>query len=203
MPTTDAFGQGVQIYTLTDRPDLERLARDLANGIIPRSTMRFADAAERNATLTAPAPGMLCYLEAEDQFTGYTAGGWMVLAAGSQAWTKPTLVSGYTHNGNSNGDFRWRKVNLFGETAIFLEGAIGVTYSPDIPNGGVFLASPLPTSARPTSLRTVSIPCSDVGSERITLKLDARTNGQLAIYGTNSTTNRPAWIGFNGVFYTL
>lgn len=203
MPTTDDYGQGVSIASLTDAPDMSRAARDLAGGIVPRSVMRFADAAERNATLTSPVAGMVAWLTAEKLVTIYDGTAWVVMAAGTSAWTTPTLVSGFAHDGNSNGNFGWRLVNLFGEPTVMLRGAVSVTYSPAIPNSGVLMTAPLPTSARPTSLRTVTIPCSDVGSTRITLKLDAKPDGHLEIYGTNSSDNRPIWIGFNGVYYPL
>ncbi|WP_431781696.1 hypothetical protein [Streptomyces chumphonensis] len=207
MPTTDDYGQGVEIAALTDKPDAEKLAKEIANGIAQRSVLRFADAAERNATLTSPVPGMVAYLVAEDLFTGYTAAGWMALAAGGQAWTTVGLVSGFAHNGNSNGSFQYRVVNLFGEPTIMFRGAVSVTYSgTTIPNSGILNASPLPVSARPTTLRTIVVPCSDVNSDRITLKLDLKTNGDLEIFGTgsgSSGTSTPVWIGFNGCFCSL
>ncbi|URN11381.1 hypothetical protein LUW77_03575 [Streptomyces radiopugnans] len=203
MPTTDSYGQGVQIASLTDAPDAAKLARDLADGLVPRSNLRFADAAERNATITAPAASMEAWLKAEKLKTVYDGTNWVVMAAGTSSWTTPTLVSGFAHNGNNNGTFQYRVVNLFGERALMLRGAVSVTYSPSIPNSGILMASPLPTSARPSVLRTVNIPCSDVGSTRISLKLDIKTDGHLEIFGTNSTDNRPAWIGFNGTIVSL
>ena len=207
MPTvTDPYGQGISWLDYTEAPDLRVMGDSMGIPLASRSQMRFASASERDATLVgdaAPVPGMMAYIASEDLFTGYTASWWQVMAAGSQQWIQPTLASGFTHNGNANGNFRYRRVNLFGELAIFLEGAVGVTYSPGIPNSGVLTAAPLPVGFQPSTLRTVTIPCSDTNSDRITLKLDARANGELAIYGTSTTTNRPPWIGFNGVFYTL
>lgn len=203
MPTTDDYGQGVEIAALTDAPDAEELAKDIANAIAPRSIMRFADAAARAATVTSPADGMATYLTAEQRLDLRVAGTWVTIGSSVSPWTTIGLVSGFAHNGNSNGTLQYRRINLFGEPSIQLKGALAVTYSPSIPNSGIFTASPLPTASRPTSLRTVTIPCSDVNSDRITLKMDAQTNGHLNIYGTNSGDNRPVWIGFNGVFYSL
>ncbi|MEO3976294.1 hypothetical protein [Streptomyces sp. CAU 1734] len=62
MATTDDYGQGIAISELTDAPDAETLARAIANGIAPRSVMRFASALARTATLTAPAAGMVTWL---------------------------------------------------------------------------------------------------------------------------------------------
>ncbi|MEU6534245.1 hypothetical protein ABZ869_34240, partial [Streptomyces sp. NPDC046928] len=45
MATTDSYGQGVSISSLTDKPDAETLAKNIANGIASRSVLRFASAA--------------------------------------------------------------------------------------------------------------------------------------------------------------
>lgn len=203
MPTTDDYGQGVSIAALTDAPNAATLAQDIANAIVQRGVMRFSTASERNATLTSPTDGMVAYLATEQLITARVGGTWVTIGSSVSSWTNITLVSGFAHNGNSNGNVQYRRINLFGEPSVQLQGALSVTYGPAIPNSGVFTASPLPTEARPASLRTVVIPCSDNSSERITLKLDAKTGGHLEIYGTNSSTNRPPWIGFNGVFYSL
>jgi len=200
---TDGYGQGVPWLENSDKPDLRAATKGLADALTPRSVMRFSTAAERNATITSPEAGMVAHLATEKLFTGYDGTSWVVLAAGTSSWTTPSLVSGFAHNGNSNGTFQWRLVNLFGEPTVMLRGAVSVTYSPSIPNSGVLMTTALPTNARPSSLRTITIPCSDVGSTRITLKLDARPDGHLEIFGTNSSDNRPAWIGFNGVYYSL
>ena len=55
---------------------------------------------------------------------------------------------------------------------------------------------------RPSTLRTVLIPCSDVSSDRIALKLDVQTDGYLQVFGTGSGV-KPPWIGFNGVIVSL
>lgn len=203
MPTTDDYDQDVEIASLTDAPDASKLAREIVNAVVQRSVMRFATASARNATLTSPIDGMVTYLTAEQQLQARVAGAWVVVGTASSPWVTVGLVSGFAHNGNSNGTMQYRRINLFGEPSIQLKGALSVTYSPSIPNSGIFTASPLPTSSRPTDLRTVTIPCSDVNSDRITLKMDAQPDGHLNIYGTNSSDNRPIWIGFNGVFYSL
>ncbi|MBW1600905.1 hypothetical protein JJV70_02060 [Streptomyces sp. JJ66] len=203
MPVTDDYGQGVSIASLTDKPDAEKLGKDIANGIVQRGVLRFADAAERNATLTTPEPGMVAYLAAEDFFTGYTTAGWMVLAAGQQAWTTISLNSGWTHNGNSNGTFQFRRVNLFGEPTIMLRGGIGrASYPSTLPPYFILNSVMLPVNARPTTLRTIIIPSSDISADRITMKLDLRTDGQIRLYGVDNA-NKPPWVGFNGSFCSL
>lgn len=207
MPTTDDYGQGVQIAALTDAPSAETLAADIANAIAPRSAMRFASASERNATLTSPIGGMLAWVDTEGLLTHYDGESWVVLSAGTSAWTTVPLVAGFAHNGNANGTFQYRVVNQFGEDEIQFRGAVSVTYSgTTIPNTGILNSIAVPAEARPTSLRTITVPCSDVDSVRITLKLDIQTNGFLKLFGTGSGSDgvtTPPWVGFNGCFSSL
>lgn len=207
MSTTDSYGQGIQIAALTDAPNAATLAFNIVDVLAGRSVMRFSSASARNATLPSPVYGMVAALATEKLLTWYDGSAWTVIGSGTSAWTNVPLASGFTHNGNSNGNFQYRVVNLFGELTVMLQGAINVTYSgTSIANGGVVTSTALPSAARPGSLRTVVIPCSDVSSARITLKLDARPDGHLQIYGTGTGpdgTTKPPWIGFNGVYYSL
>lgn len=207
MPTTDAYGQGISLASLTDAPDIPKAVADLAAGVIPRGVMRFASASARGATLTSPSEGMLAWLQDVNLLTLYDGSAWVAVAAGTQAWTTVVLASGFTHNGNSNGNLQYRVVNLFGENTLMLRGAVNVAYSgTTIPNGGTVNATALPASARPTALRTIVIPCSDVSSARITLKLDVQTDGYLKIFGTGTGsdgTTKPPWIGVNGCLVSL
>ena len=207
MPTTDSYGQGIQLMSLTDAPDIPKAIADIASGVIPRGVMRFASASARGATLTSPIAGMLAWLQDVRLLTLYDGSAWVAIAAGTQAWTQIGLVSGFTHNGNSNGNFQYRVVNLFGEDTLMFRGAVNVTYSGStIPNGGILNATALPSAARPTATRTIVVPCSDVSSVRITLKLDVQTDGYLKIFGTGSGadgTSKPPWIGFNGCLVSL
>lgn len=203
MPTTDTYGQGISLASLTDAPDLPRAVGDLAAGVIPRSVMRFASASERGATITAPVEGMLAWLRDVNLLTLYDGTAWVAIAAGTQAWTTVPLASGWTHDGNSNGTFQYRVVNMFGEKVLMFRGAIArSSYPGSMPTFFQLNTTVLPESAQPASLRTISVPCSDISSERITLKLDVTVNGELKLYGANSTS-KPPWVGFNGCFTSL
>ena len=206
MPITDSYGQGFQGLDYGDVPDLKVLSQNLL-GIVGQAMMRFTSASARNATLTSPQPGMIAWLIAEKQLTVYDGTQWTVVAAGSQSWTTIGLVSGYSHNGNANGNFQYRLVNLFGEISLFFRGGINVTYSNyALPNGGIINSSPLPASARPTMLRTIVVACSDASSVRVTLKLDVQPDGYLKIVGAGKQTEgivNPPWIAFNGCFVSL
>lgn len=90
MPTTDKYGQGVQIASLADPPNAETLASNIANAIVERSAMRFASASTRNATLTAPVAGMQAWLNDTKQLTVYDGTQWLIAVtatAGMQSWT--------------------------------------------------------------------------------------------------------------------
>lgn len=207
MPTTDSYGQGIAVAALTDAPNAETLARNIVDAIVPQTIMRFDSASNRNATLTAPVAGMMAWLRTERLLTEYDGTAWAVVAAGSQAWTDVPLVAGFAHDGNSNGRCQYRLVNFFGEPTIMLRGAVAVTYSgTTIPNDGVINSVPLPPAARPTTLRTITITCSDKDSARITLKLDIKPEGYLKVLGTGVGevgTATPPWISFNGCFSSL
>jgi hypothetical protein len=206
VPTTDSYGQGFTGLDYGDVPDLKVLSDGLLK-IAGQSVMRFANASARNATLTSPVAGMTAWLISERLLTVYDGGAWVAIASGTQAWTTVPLAAGYSHNGNSNGNFQYRRVNMFGEDTLMFRGAVGVTYSgTTIPNGGILNSSALPTAVRPTALRTVVIPCSDASSARITLKLDVQTDGYLRVVGTGNQPEgvvTPPWIGFNGTLVSL
>lgn len=207
MATTDAFGQNISIAALTDAPNANTLAFNIVDALAGRGVMRFASASERNATLTSPVAGMMAWIGTEKLLTHYDGTAWVVVSAGTQAWTTVGLASGFAHDGNSNGTFQYRVVNEYGEKSIKFRGGISVTYSgTNIPNSGVLNTTALPSAARPTTRRTISVPCSDVSSVRITLKMDIQTDGFLKVFGTGTGsdgTTTPPWIGFNGCYSSL
>ncbi|MFF8784848.1 hypothetical protein [Streptomyces sp. NPDC015125] len=210
MPTTDSYGQGVQIAALTDAPNLATLAQNLATGLVPRSNLRYASASARNAAIPSPVAGTVAFLTTEKLLTVYDGTAWVVVAAGTSAWTTVSLASGFSHDGNSNGTVQYRVVNLFGELSVMLQGGLNITYpgSPGvIANGGILTNTALPATARPGSLRTVSAACSAVTSSSLSLKVDAQSDGHLKVIGTSSTTASdritPPWVSLNGLFYSL
>jgi len=206
MPTTDSYGQGIQLASLTDAPDTPAAIKALADGIIPRGTLRFASASARGATLvgaSAPVDGMMTLLQDVKRLDVRLNGAWVAVSTGSSAWTTISLASGFTQNGNSNGTLQYRLLNISGEESLQFRGAVARASWPGTPAGAyVINSTALPTAVRPQTLRTVLIPCSDVASDRIALKLDVQTDGYLQVFGTGSTV-KPPWIGFNGVTVSL
>jgi hypothetical protein len=191
---------------MTDAPDIPAAIKAIADGVIPRGVLRFSSASTRGATLVddrAPVDGMLTWLADVDRLEVRVDGSWVVVSVGNRAWTTIGLASGWSQNGNSQGTFQYRIVNFAGEDTIMFRGGIGRTsYPGTIPGSFTINSSTLPASARPSTLRTIVVPCSDVSSDRITLKLDITTGGQLTLYGI-SPTAKPPWIGFNGCFASL
>ena len=206
MPTTDDYGQGVQIASKTDAPNAEKLAKDIVNAIAQRSILRFASASTRGATLTgatAPVEGMLTWLQDVNRLDLYDGTTWVAVSVGRSSWTTITPESPWTQNGNNIGTFQYRLLNISGEESLQFRGALGRASYPTSPAGSyVVNSTALPSSVRPSTLRTVLIPCSDTSSERIALKLDVKTDGYLEVFGF-STTAKPPWIGFNGVTVSL
>jgi hypothetical protein len=206
VPTPDDYGQGINIASLTDAPDASKLARDIANAIAPRSVMRFASASTRGATLvdaSAPVEGMLSWLRDVNRLDLYDGSAWVAVSVGQSTWKTITPASPWTQNGNNNGTFQYRILNISGEESLQFRGALGRSSYPTSPAGAyVVNNSALPSAARPSTLRTVLMPCSDVSSDRIALKVDVRTDGYLEVFGFGSTV-KPPWIGFNGVTVSL
>lgn len=205
MPTPDAYGQNIGLWQMTDPPSIPEAISLLAEGLLPRSVLRFASASQRGATLVgakAPVEGMLAWLQDTNLLTLYDGAQWAVLAAGAQTWTSPTLASGYGNNGNSNGTIGYRLVNLFGEPTVMWRGGLTPTYSGTPPvNGGMFLSEALPAAVRPGSLRTVTAACSGVSSDSLSVKIDFRPTGLVEI--VNQSGVNPPWISLNNVMYSL
>lgn len=203
MPTQDDYGQGVNIASLTDAPDANKLAKDIVNAIAQRSVMRFTSASARGATLTAPTEGMLTWLYDVNRLDLWDGTTWVAVSVGRSSWTTITPESPWTQNGNSNGTFQYRLLNISGEESLQFRGALARASYPSSPSSSyVVNNTALPSIVRPSTLRTVVIPCSDTSSDRITLKLDVRTDGYLEVFGFSSSV-KPPWIGFNGVTVSL
>lgn len=206
MPTTDAYGQGINLWSLTDAPSIPDAIKALADGVIPRGVLRFASSSARGATLTgasAPVEGMLTWLQDVNRLDLYDGTAWVAVSVGTSSWTTISLASGFTQNGNSNGTLQYRLLNISGEESLQLRGAVNRTSYPTTPpDSYVINSTALPSVVRPSTLRTVLIPCSDVSSDRIALKLDVRTDGYLEVFGFSSSV-KPPWIGFNGVTVSL
>ncbi|MGQ5576342.1 hypothetical protein [Streptomyces sp. ECR3.8] len=77
MATTDDYGQGVSVASLSDAPNAEALAKNIANAIVKQTMMKFASASTRNATITSPEEGMFAWLKDTDLLTVYSGSAWL------------------------------------------------------------------------------------------------------------------------------
>lgn len=145
-----------------------------------------------------------------------SSGNWIahgrLAAAADQAWTQPTLATGFTHDGNGNGNVQYRTVVIGGTRIMQWRGGLGITYSGNaIQNSGDCLSAALGTTLRPASTRSLTAACSATNSSSYSLKIDARTDGQLRVIGTTTATTdayatpiiRPPWVSLNGLQYSL
>ena len=206
MPIPDKWGQDIQLWQMTDAPDIPAAIKAVADGVIPRGVLRFASSSARGATLVgdyAPIDGMLTWLDDVKRLELQVAGSWAVIAVGTRAWTTIGLTSGWSHNGNDNGTFQYRLVTLFGEDTIMFRGGISRgSYPGTVPGSWTLTSSALPAAARPSTKRTFVLACSDTNSDRLALKVDLQTDGHISLWGTSSTT-KPPWVSFNGTFVSL
>lgn len=203
MPLTDSYGQGISYPTLTDKPNAQTLGQGIVESVVPKLVMTFASAIVRGATIKTPQMGMVTWLKDVRRLEVYDGNGWSTVTAGSSSWKTFSLNTGFAHNGNNQGSFQYRVVNLFGETGVMFRGGVTPTYSGnDFVYTNELTSVGLPVGARPSSLRSLLVPCSDVNSARVALKMDIATDGVCMIWGIQADT-KPPWIGFNGVFCSL
>lgn len=145
-----------------------------------------------------------------------SSGNWLAhgrLSTGADTdWTQPALATGFTHNGNSNGNVEYRVAIVGGIRMMQWRGGVGITYaSNSIQNSGLILNAALGASLRPASRRSLSAACSAATSSSLSLKVDFQTDGTVQIVGTTTNTSdtystpiiRPPWVSLNGLQYSL
>jgi hypothetical protein len=190
----------------SEHPNCHRPLRQPA--MLPRlRLMRFASASARGATSSTDPGTRPRHADLADQDVDrldlYDGTAWVTVSVASRTWTTINLASGWAQNGNSQGTFQYRIVNFAGDdTIMFRAVSPAARYPSTMPDHFTLNSTLLPASARPSTLRTIVVPCSDVAADRITLKLDITTGGQLDLYGTTATA-KPPWIGFNGCSASL
>lgn len=91
---TDTYGQSITLYQNTEAPNLEAMIKNLSDGVIPRSVMRFASASTRAATLAAPVEGMVTWLQDVNRLYVYDGSTWQELPYNSRLFAyKPSNTS--------------------------------------------------------------------------------------------------------------
>jgi hypothetical protein len=100
-------------------------------------------------------------------------------------WTTVALGAGFSHNGNGNGDLRYRKVWDNGSPKMQWRG--GVTRS----SGTVIVSTPLASDLRPQNLVSMIAARSAVGGANA-VKVDFKTDGTIEYIGGNTVPNLAA-----------
>ncbi|MCX4801794.1 hypothetical protein OG594_09035 [Streptomyces sp. NBC_01214] len=92
---TDSYGQGFQVAALTDPPNAQTLATNLAL-MAGQTVMRFTNAAARAAAITSPVAGMHAYLVTEKRLTYYDGTAWII--QNTNAFVYASAVQSVLHN---------------------------------------------------------------------------------------------------------
>ncbi|MFF5451888.1 hypothetical protein ACFY40_11685 [Streptomyces sp. NPDC012950] len=196
MPTSDPYGQSINIAALTDAPDAETLAHGIVDAVAPRLNLRFASAAARAAQLVgaaAPVPGMYTYLVAEDRYDVRMADGtWQALSPG--AWIPLSFAAGYAAR---TGLPSYRIVNGSVEFRGTFQRSAGGAFT----KGATFTIMTLPAAARPTSFRYFIA--------RTEWAADMYGGVEVAIDGTvnvgipNTAGTAASWMSLDAIRYSL
>lgn len=110
------------------------------------------------------------------QGTDLVALGRIAAAFSATAWTVVTLGAGFTHNGNSNGNVRYRKVWDNGSPKMQWRGGAGRS------SGTTVVSTPLASGYRPVDLVSVTVARSATGGSNV-VKLDFKPDGTVEMVG--------------------
>ncbi len=123
-------------------------------------------------------------------------------------WTKPTLITGYTHDGNNEGDVMYTSYMFRGTRYVEWQGGLNVDSSGSegsfsTPNSGTFFTL-TDSNLIPSDRRTVSCAknlYSTANFVNNTVKIDFNTSGNCTLVaGVNFET---LWVSLNGVRYVV
>lgn len=120
--------------------------------------------------------------------------GWQPLEP-SVDWTAVSIASGYTNNGNAQGNVRYRKIMIAGVPHMQWRGGVSWTTSGTPPNSAYPLTAAVPAAFRPA--RLVSVPIAAGG---VDIKADFQTGGLLRLITSAGLTT---WASLTGVQYPL
>lgn len=123
-------------------------------------------------------------------------------------WTKPTLITGYTHDGNNEGDAMYTTYMFRGTRYVEWQGGFDVDSTGSegsfaVPNSGTFFTFTNPDLI-PSDRRTVVCAknlYSTANFVNNSVKIDFNTSGNCTLVaGVNFQTN---WVSLNGVRYVV
>lgn len=196
MPLTDDYGQDVSYPVLGDTPNIETAFNGVVNGLVKRTTMRFADANERAATLsglTAPVAGMVTYLVAEDRLEVRMGDGtWQPLTPGP--WIPLTFGTGYVAR---TGSPAYRVVN----GSVELRGTFQRTAGTAFTKGATFTPLTLPVGARPSTYRYF-IARTEWAAD-LHGGVEVAPDGTINVGIPNSAGTAASWMSLDSIRFTL
>ncbi|MDX3324747.1 hypothetical protein PV405_08710 [Streptomyces sp. ME02-6979-3A] len=188
MATTDDYGQGVSIAQLTDPPDAETLAKNIANAIVQRSNLRFASASARTAAIPTPVEGMEAWLNDTDTKTIYNGTAWVTQSKLLMDWTALSSLGSYaTGFAAALPVPRMRKVQELGSEVWELEGRIAA--SPALTGATTHLAFTFSSGHRVANGRGFSTYNSSHYGTRVTVASDGKLTVSVPTEAGNTVTN--------------
>jgi hypothetical protein len=112
-------------------------ASDVNTYLMKQSVMVFADATARNAALTSPTEGMVCYLTGNDHLTVYDGAAWRIIDIAWSDYT-PTFSNFTLGNGTVSG--KYFRIGRF--THFIVQVTLGSTSSVSA-TGGIQASLPV------------------------------------------------------------
>lgn len=99
MPADDDYGQNISLWQMTDAPSIPDAIKALADGLIPRSVLRYASASDRGAAVDNPVEGMVTYRQDANLLEVYTGSAWVTPPPSITSTTSGlTSLSGFSIN---------------------------------------------------------------------------------------------------------
>lgn len=119
-------------------------------------------------------------------------------------WTKPTLETGFGHNGNSGGDAKWTTYTFRGTRYMEWQGSVTVATTGSagafvLPNGGTFYTFTDPKLI-PSVRRTIST-AQNYYVTTPSVKIDFNTTGTCRVIGSADVNT--TYVMLNNVRYVL
>ena len=120
-------------------------------------------------------------------------------------WTTASLASGFTHNGNSQGNVQWTTYVMGGQRWVEWRGGMNVNQSGTagsyvLPSGGEFETF-TNDDIIPPSKRVITTAQNYFGGTTPSIKIDFNNDGSCVLIGSASVET--LWVSLNNVRYTV
>ena len=152
---TDTSGQSIILPALTDPPNISVLATAL-QAVLDRAVPRFATAAARAATITAPVEGMMSWLQDVNRLDVYNGSSWApVLTGGTWQSYSPSWTGSVSNPNIGNGSISGQYSRV-GDSVTFgvkITTGSSTTYG----SGSWSISLPVPAAAGVDMVGTVMV----------------------------------------------